>query len=35
MFAYIKFLGENIRLNRIIIVSPDTDFIDIFILKCH
>ena len=25
MFAYIKFLCDNIRLNRIIIISPDTD----------
>ena len=25
MFAYIKFLSNNIRLNRITIVSPDTD----------
>ena len=25
MFAYIKFLCDNIRLNRIIILSPDTD----------
>ena len=25
MFAYIKFLCDNIRLNRIITVSPDTD----------
>ena len=25
IFAYIKFLCDNIRLNRIIIVSPDTD----------
>ena len=25
MFAYIKFLCDNIRLNRIIIFSPDAD----------
>ena len=25
LFAFIKFLCDNIRLNRIILVSPDTD----------
>ena len=25
MFAYIKFLCDTIRLNKVIIVSPDTD----------
>ena len=25
MFAYIKFFSDNIRLNKVIIVAPDTD----------
>ena len=31
MFAYIKFLFENIRLNRVRIVSPDSDVAVIFL----
>ena len=29
MFAYIKFLCDNIRLSRVTIVSPDTDVTEI------
>ena len=33
IFAYIRFLCDNIRLNRIIIVSPDTDVTVISLYK--
>ena len=35
MFAYIKFLCDNLRLNSVIIVSPVTDVAVISISKCH
>ena len=33
IFAHIKFLCENIRLNRIVIVSPDNDVTGISYIK--
>ena len=35
MFAYTKFLCDNIRLSRVTIVSPDRCCGDIFTWKCH